>query len=210
MGKIRHLIWDVDGTLFDTYPAFLRAFSQALESLGHPTSEEQIEPLARVSLPHCAEVMAGKYNLGTDETLERFLHFYRMIPQLEQPPFPGVRKLCELVMTSGGMNVIVTHRRHSTTQELLEVHGLGNLFSGIAGGDDGFEKKPHPAAFLAMMAQHGLAAAETATIGDREIDMAAGRAAGITTCLFSSGDLGMESDFSFSEYGQLAEFLQLG
>ena len=30
----KYLIWDVDGTIFDTYPAFVRAFGRATQRKG--------------------------------------------------------------------------------------------------------------------------------------------------------------------------------
>ena len=32
--KYRHLIWDFDGTLFDTYPRICRAYQKALADAG--------------------------------------------------------------------------------------------------------------------------------------------------------------------------------
>jgi phosphoglycolate phosphatase-like HAD superfamily hydrolase len=34
----RNIIWDVDGTLFDTYPAIAKAFQVALNDLGKDAS----------------------------------------------------------------------------------------------------------------------------------------------------------------------------
>ncbi|MGE5598647.1 MAG: HAD hydrolase-like protein, partial [Bacteroidota bacterium] len=31
---LRNIIWDVDGTLFDTYPPIAKAFQEALDELG--------------------------------------------------------------------------------------------------------------------------------------------------------------------------------
>jgi len=34
----RNIIWDVDGTLFDTYPSMAKAFQAALSDLGEAVS----------------------------------------------------------------------------------------------------------------------------------------------------------------------------
>jgi phosphoglycolate phosphatase-like HAD superfamily hydrolase len=40
----RNIIWDVDGTLFDTYPAIARAFQTALNDLGSDRRTSQDIP----------------------------------------------------------------------------------------------------------------------------------------------------------------------
>jgi phosphoglycolate phosphatase-like HAD superfamily hydrolase len=47
MITIRYLIWDVDGTLFDTYPAFERAKADALARWGRGRSRGDRAPAAR-------------------------------------------------------------------------------------------------------------------------------------------------------------------
>jgi phosphoglycolate phosphatase-like HAD superfamily hydrolase len=48
---IRNVVWDVDGTLFDTYPAISRAFRAALREFGQDASLGRIVALARDSRP---------------------------------------------------------------------------------------------------------------------------------------------------------------
>jgi HAD superfamily hydrolase (TIGR01509 family) len=191
---IRHLIWDVDGTLFDTYPAIVGAFCSALAELGHSSSREQVAELAAISIGHCAEVLAPACGVEPGELLQRFSAHYRAIPPEEQPPFPGAAALCAHIRAQGGLNVIVTHRGRESTKSLLAAHGLSEHFAGIVAGDDGYPRKPDPAAFLAVMAAHGLAPEETLAIGDREIDVLAGRAAGVRTCLFGTPAEGTAAD----------------
>jgi len=50
---IQHLIWDVDGTLFDTYPAIARSFQAAAHDLGAPAAYDEVMRLALVSVDHC-------------------------------------------------------------------------------------------------------------------------------------------------------------
>ena len=48
---IRNIIWDADGTLFDTYPAIASAFKAALADLGKEAAVDWIESLAKKSVP---------------------------------------------------------------------------------------------------------------------------------------------------------------
>lgn len=207
---IQNLIWDLDGTLFDTYPAFISAFQAALGGYGVSIPDEEVDALARVSLPFCAARLAERFCLDAAALTERFLEHYTRLPKADQEPFEGAAAVCRHIVCAGGVNLIVTHRRRKSTEELLSVHGLKNLFSGIAAADDGYPQKPDPGAFLALMQQHGLDALQTAAVGDRDIDILAGKAAGLTTCLFASPAVCPEADFTFSHYQEFMAYLVNG
>ncbi len=204
---IQNLIWDIDGTLFDTYPAMIAAFQEALADFGKQVQAEEVDPLARVSIPHCIRVLAGKYGIAEDALTEKFLGHYRAKPKTDQPPFEGAAAVCREIVCAGGANLVVTHRLRWSTEELLRVHELENLFVDIAAGDEGYPKKPDPGAFLALIERNRLDPAVTATIGDREIDIQAGKAAGLVTCLFGDGAGGIEADFYFTNYQELMNYL---
>jgi phosphoglycolate phosphatase-like HAD superfamily hydrolase len=52
--------------------------------------------------------------------------------------------------------------------------------------------------------------AETLAIGDRELDMRAGRAAGLTTCLYRGAPFSVEADLTISDYFELLDLLTSG
>ena len=199
---ITNLIWDVDGTLFDTYPAIVQAFLQALQSFGKSASAEDVDALAKVGLSYCATVLAKRFRLEKEELEERFGDLYSAIPKAAQPPFAGVKAVCQAIVDQGGINAIVTHRGRESTETLLTVHGMRHLFVEIVAGDAGYPKKPSPAAFRAIIDKLNLDRSQTAAIGDRDIDIEAGKAAGVMTCWFRGHPSQIEPDFVFSDYSE--------
>jgi phosphoglycolate phosphatase-like HAD superfamily hydrolase len=206
----RNIIWDVDGTLFDTYPAIATAFRVALNDLGEEASLDWIEGLAKKSLGHCVAVLADKYHLNEADIEQAFGEHYDRIRPEEQPPFPGVITVCEYICTIGGKNVIVTHRSHKGTDELLVANNMTHYFVGCLARDDGYPKKPHPAAFEAVLETHNLQREETMAIGDRDIDVLAGQAAGIFTCLFGLKADGVPADLTISSFDELYHYITSG
>lgn len=101
---IRNLIWDVDGTLFDTYPAFSKAFKSALNELGQEIELDWITTQARVSIDHCVNALADHFHLEKDAISERYSHHYRTIAAQDQPPFNGVIEICKYIVNKGGEN----------------------------------------------------------------------------------------------------------
>jgi HAD superfamily hydrolase (TIGR01509 family) len=200
----------VDGTLFDTYPAFVEAFLAALGESGvsTPAPAGVVGALARVGLSHCVRELSSRYGLGPEVYGERFDRAYRAIPTSRQAPFPGVVEVCEAVLAGGGVNVIATHRARASTEGLLSGHRMRHLFVDIASVEDGCPRKPDPAMFLDLLARRRLDPARCVAVGDRDIDVLAGRAAGLRTCLFRGGaEAASRPDFAFDEYLELGRYL---
>ena len=205
---IKHLIWDLDGTLFDTYPALTEAFLATLADWGHHPEPELVLGLARISMTHCIASLAAAYKLPQATIEQGFSSQYTQIPYRQQPLRSGAHTLCAYIRSLGGKNVIVTHRpRHSTT-ELLDAHALNPLIEDCITGDDDFPKKPDPTSMLVIMSRNGIANSEGLAIGDRALDIAAGQAAGLRTCLLGQLDTQVQPDFQVDQLDELLEIIQ--
>jgi HAD superfamily hydrolase (TIGR01549 family) len=205
---IKHLIWDLDGTLFDTYPAITQAFLDALADWDHYPDPDFIMGLALTSLTESMVYLSETYNLPQEKFEEGFQNHYNRIPYTEQPLYPGVHALCAYVRSLGGKNVIVTHRPRGSASALLEVYDLNPLIEDFITGDDDFPKKPDPTSMLAIMSRNKIDNTQALAIGDRELDIAAGQAAGLRTCLFGQGDIQSQPDFQVDHYDKLLEIIQ--
>jgi HAD superfamily hydrolase (TIGR01509 family) len=203
----RNIIWDVDGTLFDTYPTITRAIKSGLNDLGKDEKYDFILELAKHSLNYCNDVLAEKYQLDKEILAKAVGKLYEKIRIEENPPFSGVMEVCKFIHSIHGKNVIVTHRGRNGTESLLMGHGLADLFSGCISRDDGFMRKPDPAAFEAAISNFQLHRNETLTVGDREIDIQAGKAAGLFRCLYGSTRDCTKADLVIDNYEALLLFL---
>lgn len=205
---IRHLIWDLDGTLFDTYPAFCSAFLTVLASYGCYPEPERVLELTRVGLSYCAASLAETYQLPPATLEQAFGHQYSKISYDKQPLMPGSQELCAYVVSTGGKNVIVTHRQRRSAIGLLKAQDLGKLIADIITGDDGFPKKPDPTAMKAIVVRNEIAPQEGLAIGDRALDIEAGQAAGLKTCLFGESNFQVQPDCRVNHLGELIEIIQ--
>ena len=205
---IRNIIWDVDGTLFDTYPSFAKSFQLALSDVGKDVPLDWITQQALVSIDFCVRALAERCHLDEDLIGEKFTLYYSKVTPQEQPPFNGVIEICKSITDSGGKNLIVTHRRASGLIQLLDTFEMKEYFSGWTTADDGYKRKPDPEAFMVSIGNHKLNLDETVTVGDRDIDILAGQAAGIRTCLFGDPLITCQPDFVFQEFNQLLDWLK--
>jgi phosphoglycolate phosphatase-like HAD superfamily hydrolase len=138
---------------------------------------------------------------------QAFEEHYDQIASEAQPPFPGVLPVCEYICNLGGRNLIITHRGQAGTDELLAAHNMTHYFTGCIARDDGYPRKPDPAAFEAMLRTQELRREETMAVGDREIDILAGRAAGLFTCLFALKADSKVADLTVSSFDELYRYL---
>lgn len=196
-------IWDVDGTLFDTYPAFVAAFSQALAEMNALTPINRVAQLAKISLGYATKVLASELELDAEQLDRRFWERYDRIPLANQPLFPGAASFLSDICARGGQNLIVTHRSRSSTAELLGAYGLSDSISAIISVNDGYPRKPDPAMFHAALEHLKWPAAQVMSVGDREIDMQAGAAAGVKTCLFGKQDGPVQADYYAANFADL-------
>jgi len=200
---IKNILWDLDGTIFDTYPAITYAISRSLNELGHSLALNVIDGLARQSIDYCMETLSQRFKLDPSLLLAQFTKSYREVSPEKQVPFPGVREVCSWVHDHGGVNVIVTHRAVASTQKLLAVHGLASCFDHIISLEQGYPRKPDPAMVLAVLEKHNLLPDETLMVGDRELDIQSGLAAGVHTCLFGGLKISIPVDVTIDSYEQL-------
>lgn len=204
---IGNILWDVDGTLFDTYPAITYAISRSLNGLGVSAELNVINGLARQSIDYCLATLAQRFNLEPDMLRRSYLEAYAALPLANQPPQPCAAAVCATIQQRGGQNVAVTHRDVCSTRALLAAHGLAPYFAGVVSADQGYPRKPDPAMLLSALATYILNPLETLMVGDRELDIQAGRAAGVRTCLYGRAVLVQPADYQIEHLGQLLALL---
>lgn len=197
-----YLIWDADGTLFDTYPVLAQSIHGALCAMGKDETLEEVERLARITMSHCYDTLIARHGVDGEALRSAARANYRALPASAQPFFDGVVRLCERVIADGGQNFIVTHRDRASLTMLLEAYDAAGLFTACVTRDDEYARKPDPEAFRAVMEQHDLPRGAVWAVGDRPMDVLAGRSAGVKTCLFGDATLpdGVLPDCHVTDY----------
>jgi phosphoglycolate phosphatase-like HAD superfamily hydrolase len=202
------LIWDVDGTLFDTYPAIAQAMMLALGELGGEAPPEHVDRLCKVSFGHAVAVLAEACAVDADALFAGFYRCLDALPVEDQRPFPGVAALCEHVLSIGGGNFIITHRHRASLERLLAAHTMRGYFVDAVTGDDGFPRKPDPTGLNALIARNGIRREQALVIGDRGLDVAAAHAAGVRACFFGTNPHLEPAEFEVLDYATLLRLLR--
>ncbi|MRX72300.1 HAD-IA family hydrolase [Bacillus lacus] len=176
------ILWDFDGTLFDTYPAFTEAMYELLDG---KAAKKDILTKLKVSFSHAAE-----YFELTDEQVMEYKRNQAAMKASEKPPFQGVKE----VLDFAELNVIMTHKPRAEVDDILQHYGMRHYFKEIVAGDDGYKRKPDTAAYKYLHNLYGI----DLVIGDRLLDILPAKQLGITTCLFQNSEVG--ADFYLENY----------
>ncbi|MCU9612939.1 HAD-IA family hydrolase [Caldibacillus lycopersici] len=184
------VLWDFDGTLFDTYPMYTELLQ---EEIKEEIPDELVLQQLKVSFRHAV----AHFGL-TSEQVERIRIREGNIMEGKMEklvPFPGVEKILQSV----GKNVIMTHKHRADTEKILGYYGWNQYFTEIVSGDDGFPRKPDPASYEYLHKRHHL----NLVIGDRLLDILPGKKLGIKTCLFQNHEQG--ADFYLDDFAAFFE-----
>src|SRR5690625_415050 len=172
------LLWDLDGTIFDTYPAIVDSFLTIYEEVHgepiHPSEallwlkRTSLEAFERFEIPESARW--------------KFKELNRERAEEGSEPFEGI----EEILAAAELNVIVTHRSKQSTEELLEKWDLLPYFKEIISpDDDGFLRKPDTGAYQYLYDKYDL----TWAIGDRALDLIPANTVGMKTCAFQNNEI---------------------
>ncbi|MGT2666459.1 HAD-IA family hydrolase [Streptococcus rifensis] len=172
------LIWDLDGTLFDSYKAILAGIEEAYAHYGLIYDHEAIKNfILKESVHALFERVAQENNLDYDafnaaraEHLTTHNHLVKLLP--------GAKEILEWAHQEGFSQFIFTHKGHNAHRLLADL-GIAHYFTEVVTGDDGFKRKPDPEALNYLADKYGFEKEDAYYIGDRQLDAECARKAGV-------------------------------
>lgn len=180
--KYTDLIYDFDGTIADSYPMFTESFVRLAAERGIETDYDRVMSLLKVSVA-CAANAYIEPASDRKEFHKRFRDDRNALVFEKGQPMAGAEDILRFVIENGGRNYIYTHSPNYIW-DALEKWGLKQYFVGGVTADDGFPAKPVPDGMNHIIETYGIDREKCLMIGDRGIDVDAGRNAGVKGVLF--------------------------
>ena len=176
-------IWDMDGTLVDSYPAIVPATREACAEFGLDCSPAYIhEQVIRTSVGAFIEQIAEQHGLDPAPVKARFTQLNDQRVDAIRA-MPHATEALSALARSGHSSFVYTHRGASC-RTILENTGLLPYFTEVITALDGFPRKPAPDAILYLMEKYQLSPSECYYVGDRSLDIEAAENAGIGSILY--------------------------
>ena len=216
--RLRGVIFDLDGTLLDSFEPIFRSFRHTFQTLGYDL--QLLEGKRSVVGSTLEESLAQLVDPpDVSRAVEIFREHYRRTFPDGTRILPGVEETLGALFASGLPLAVATNKNGPLAREILEHLGLAKYFREIVGAGEGFPPKPAPDTLLETARRLGLPPEGIAYLGDSPLDITAGRAAGmetvgIPTGYYPAGDLGKEKPtllcHSIREFIPLARILKDG
>ncbi|HEL2738120.1 TPA: HAD-IA family hydrolase [Streptococcus suis] len=163
-------IWDLDGTLLDSYEAILAGIQETYQQYDLPFDREEVRKfILRYSVKDLLVRDADKFGLDSAE-LNRVRATSLKEKNMQIPLMAGACEILDWTAEKGIQNFVYTHKSDNAFQ-VLEDLGVRQHFTEILTSDSGFARKPSPEALLFLIEKYGLDKESTYYIGDRLLDV---------------------------------------
>ncbi len=206
--KFDNIIWDFDGTLFDTYPAMVKYFKKTFCKFGKNLKSKDILYYLKQSFRVAIDHYCTLHNLNEEEVISTYKQEKLKDNKRKYYPFRGVKSICKEIVGMKKRNYIYTHR-DETVHKYLDKNKMTKLFVEVLDISFVKEKKPNPEGINYFIEKYNLDKNKTIYVGDRKLDVDAAHAAGIKACLFipERVDLEVEADYKANSVKELRKIL---
>ncbi|WP_231440910.1 HAD family hydrolase [Brevibacterium zhoupengii] len=172
------VLWDMDGTLVDTEPYWIRAETELLNAHGIAWSEEQgLEFVGNDLLTSAAMMQDAGLELPAREIVDILLD--EVVAKIEKSvPFrPGALEFLAAIVTAGIPCVMVTMSYRRLAEAVISACPEGS-FVGLIAGDEVSAGKPDPEPYIKGAALLGLEPGACVALEDSKPGLASAEAAG--------------------------------
>ena len=171
------LLFDLDGTLMETFELILPAMNQAMEEFGvRPLAASELRPMIGMPVQRQLDQLRGVSGPVVDRITDRYYELFSAAVDRGVRLFPGVALTLSNLAKGRAIGTMTTRRRLEA-QHMLRVTGIDSYFRAVVGGDDAPRPKPYPDLPRIAAESIGTTPERCVVVGDSPVDILAGRAA---------------------------------
>ncbi|HEU4808466.1 MAG TPA: HAD family phosphatase [Homoserinimonas sp.] len=175
------VLWDMDGTIVDTEPYWMRAEEELVASFGGVWTRDDALAVVGADLWVAARIFQNHgVTLSEDEIITRLTDRVLEQTSAEVPWRPGARQLLQELNEAGIPCALVTMSLHRMAQHVVSFMGF-DAFSVVVGGDDVTKGKPNAEPYLRGAELLGVDPSQCIAIEDSTTGLASAVASGAVT-----------------------------
>lgn len=190
--RYRAVLFDLDGTLVDSYAALTEAVNHARRGEGlHDLDAERIRTLVGDGLEKLLQRAFGRDEIER-HTVEAFETRYDEVCCEGSRVLADVESTLEQLAARGIAMGVCTNKPTVFSRKILDFVGLSRYFRAIVGPDLAGARKPEARHLLVTLEAARCAAEETLFVGDMPIDVRAARNSGVDVAVVPTGSSSRE------------------
>lgn len=180
---IRHICFDLDGTLVKSHITIYKATVKALIDLSIPF-ENLDESNFYDRIGHHFEDIFSEFNVPVND-FETFINVYKnqyfdFIN--DSTLYQGVLETLEHLKSKNILLSLLTTKGQEQADKIIDHFRLRKYFDLVMGRRNGMAHKPSPEPLIAICKELKVNKIETIMVGDTELDIMCGKNAGAKTC----------------------------
>lgn len=177
--KCKTVLFDFDGTVFDTVEGITRSIQYALRKHGR---EEPLDRLRCFAGPPLVDKFMEVFGVSQAEAEQLVLDFrerYVPVGVYESAPFPGIGELLQSLRQAGLTLGIATSKPQNMAELLLEQSGLKAAFDVVTGSSPSLNNEKKWQIVERALALCGADKSDAVLVGDTKYDVLGAAQAGI-------------------------------
>ncbi|MDR8018621.1 HAD family hydrolase [Nesterenkonia aerolata] len=147
-GSLQAVFWDMDGTLVDTEPHWIREETALVESFGARWTDSHAEDCVGQALPYtAARMQEAGVQMSVREIIDHLITRVAASAREQMPWRPGAREALSVLQQAGVRSALVTMSEPTLAGAVVEALPPGQLEFMVT-GDAVSRGKPDPEAYL--------------------------------------------------------------
>ena len=192
---IKLVLFDLDGTLADTFKDLFWALNQALEEHGHPRADaSKIRACVSYGARAMASAALAAQSADLDAVQNRFLEIYEQHVATRTTLFDGIEQVLTALEHAGIEYGVVTNKRARFSEPLLDKLQLRTRLRCLVSGDTAPRAKPYPDPLQLAAQLCDMPVEHCVYVGDAHNDVLAARAARMRVVVATYGYLAPDDD----------------
>jgi len=178
-------IFDLDGTLVDSYPGILESLNETLRAIGKPSVDlATVKRMVGRGVENLMQQAAGD---RWQEAIKIFRESYDRTHLTGSSLMPEVDSTLEALRAHQVMLAIASNKPPVYTRNIVRYLGISQFFDSISGPGIDIQPKPHPSMLTHIMQHLNATARQTLYVGDMLLDAETARNAGVRVALIPGG-----------------------
>lgn len=189
--SVRGVIFDLDGTLIDSYAAITDSLNDARATFGlSPLPAATVRAHVGRGLEALVADLVGEQRVA--EAVQAFRAAYRDRYATGTFPLPGALTTVRTLRERGYRLGVASNKPARFGEAILRQLEILDCFDAVEGPDRSGTTKPDPAMIRACLSRMGVPAERALYVGDMELDVESGDAAGVPVVLVGGGSAPVE------------------